>query len=29
LIHVDGKKVSIKVINPDTLELIDEGVIRE
>jgi len=29
LIHVDGKKVSIEVINPDTLELIDEGVIRE
>jgi hypothetical protein len=29
LIHVDGKKVSIKVINPDTLEIIDEGVIRE
>lgn len=29
LIHVDGKKVSIQVINPDTLELIDEGVIRE
>jgi len=29
LIHVDGKTVSIKVINPDTLELIDEGVIRE
>jgi len=29
LIYVDGKKVSIEVINPDTLELIDEGVIRE
>ncbi len=29
LIHVDGKKVSIEVINPDTLELIDEAVIRE
>jgi hypothetical protein len=29
LIHVDGKKVSIEVINPDTLELIDEAVLRE
>jgi hypothetical protein len=29
LISVDGQKVSIRVINPDTLELIDEAVLRE
>jgi hypothetical protein len=29
LIHIEGKKVSIEVINPDTLELIDEAVLRE
>jgi hypothetical protein len=29
LIHVDGKKVTMEVINPDTLELIDEAVLRE
>jgi hypothetical protein len=29
LIHVDGKKVAIEVINPDTLETIDEAVLRE
>ena len=29
LIHVDGMKVTLEVINPDTLELIDEAVLRE
>jgi len=29
LISVEGQKVSMKVINPDTLELIDEAVLRE
>ena len=29
LIQVDGKKVDLKVINPDTLELIDEAILRE
>jgi phosphodiesterase/alkaline phosphatase D-like protein len=29
LIHVDGKKVTMEVINPDTLELIDEAVLKE
>ena len=29
LIHVDGKKVYMEVINPDTLEKIDEAVLRE
>ncbi len=29
LVNVEGKKVSIKVINPDTLELIDEAVLKE
>ncbi len=29
LIHVDGQKVTLEVINPDTLELIDEAVLRE
>ncbi len=29
LIYVDGKKVSTKVMNPDTLELIDEYILRE
>ena len=29
LIYVDGKKVSVKVMNPDTLEVIEEYVLRE
>ena len=29
LVYVDGKKVSVKVQNPDTLELIDEFILRE
>ncbi len=29
LISVDGKKVSMKVINPDTLEPIDEAILKE
>jgi len=29
LIYVDGKKVSVKVMNPDTLELIDEYILRD
>ncbi|MCK4853020.1 MAG: metallophosphoesterase [Bacteroidales bacterium] len=29
LIHVDGQKVTLEVINPDTLELIDEAVLKE
>ncbi len=29
LIHVDGMKVTLEVINPDTLELIDEAVLKE
>jgi hypothetical protein len=29
IIHVDGMKVSMEVLNPDTLELIDEAVLRE
>ena len=29
LFRIEGKKVSMKVINPDTLELIDEAVLRE
>ena len=28
-IHVDGMKVTMQVLNPDTLELIDEAVLRE
>jgi len=29
LVYVDGKKVSVKVMNPDTLETIDEYILRE
>ena len=29
LIHVDGKKVTIEVLNPDTLEKIDRFLLRE
>ena len=29
LVYVDGKKVSVKVVNPDTLETIDEYILRE
>ncbi len=29
LVYVDGPRVSLKVINPDTLELVDEAVLRE
>ena len=29
LVKIEGKKVSIRVINPDTLELIDEAVLKE
>jgi hypothetical protein len=29
LIHVNGSKVSMEVINPDTLEKIDEAILRE
>ncbi|MFC2099160.1 metallophosphoesterase family protein, partial [Bacteroidota bacterium] len=29
LINVEGQKVSLKVINPDTLELIDEAILKE
>jgi hypothetical protein len=29
LIHVEGERITMEVINPDTLELIDEAVLRE
>jgi hypothetical protein len=29
LIYVDGNKLTVKVQNPDTLELIDEFILRE
>ena len=29
IIHVDGNRVSMEVLNPDTLELIDKAVLKE
>ena len=28
LVYVDGSKISVKVMNPDTLEMIDEYILR-